>query len=406
MGFGDGFSWRSPAQVFREWARLTAYENTGRLLNLGPMVGLAPDAYDALEPIQWPVTAAGGTPRLFTDGVFQTPDGRARMIPTPAQGPARATDAAYPLGLNTGRVRDHWHTMTRTGLAPDLCRHAPEPFVEIHPEDAEPLGVADGALTRVQTAFGEAVVEARVTDRQRRGGLFMPMHWTEGFAPSGRSNPLISPDVDPQSGQPEFKHTPARARPYRETWRGFFLARQGWTAPAGLDLIWRRIPQTGCQLHEFAGRGGPEERQALRKALAKDAPADVVRFEDSAGGSLREACLDATGRLERVLFFTIASRLPARDWLADLFTQEALSPTERTALLVGQAPGQVVDAGPLVCACLRVGARKIEAAIAAGAAGVDAVGAATGAGTNCGSCRPEIARMLAGAPRLEARHAA
>src|SRR5690606_16377620 len=118
MGHGDAFAWRSPAQVFREWARLTAYENTDRPLNLGPLAALFPDAYEALQPVQWPVTPAGGTARLFADGRFPTPDGRARMVPVRPQGPAQATDPAFPLALNTGRVRDHWHTLTRTGLAP------------------------------------------------------------------------------------------------------------------------------------------------------------------------------------------------------------------------------------------------------------------------------------------------
>src|SRR5690606_38443602 len=174
-----GFTWPSQASVFREWARLTAYENAGRTLNLSGFVGITPADYDALTPVQWPVTAGGqGTPRLFTDGAFQTSDGRARMVPVLAKGPATPTDAAYPLALNTGRIRDQWHTMTRTGLAPDFCRHAPEPFVEIHPEDAEAVGLADGALARVQTRHGEAVAISKLTDRQRRGAIFMPMHWT------------------------------------------------------------------------------------------------------------------------------------------------------------------------------------------------------------------------------------
>ncbi|MDB5446861.1 MAG: nitrate reductase catalytic subunit, partial [Phenylobacterium sp.] len=147
MGFTDAFSWRTSGQVFREHARLTAYENDGRVLNLAPFAGLTADAYADLEPVQWPVTAAGGTSRLFADGRFQTPDGRARMVPAAAAGPAEGVSPAWALALNTGRVRDHWHTMTRTGLAPELCRHTPEPYVEIHPEDAAPLGIVEGRLT-------------------------------------------------------------------------------------------------------------------------------------------------------------------------------------------------------------------------------------------------------------------
>jgi assimilatory nitrate reductase catalytic subunit len=394
IGFGDAFGWRAPAQVFREWARLTAYENGDRLLNLGPLSGIGLDAYDALRPVQWPVKAdGGGTARLFSDGRFQTPDGRARMVPVTAHGPAQATDAAFPLALNTGRVRDQWHTLTRTGLAAQLCRHAPEPYVEMHPADAEPLGVTEGRLVRVQTAQGEAVAAARLSERQRRGAVFMPMHWTQAFAPAGRANPLVSTARDPRSGQPEFKHTPARVRPYRETWRGFFLAREAWPAPKGLDLVWRRIPQDACQLHEFASRGDQAEREALRKALTRGASGEAVRYEDPAAGGVREAFL-AGGRLERVLFCAGAGRLPRREWLAELFAAEALSAADRATLLMGRAPGAAVETGPPVCACRNVRAGAITAAVAAGAASVEAVGEATTAGTECGSCRPEIARLI------------
>jgi assimilatory nitrate reductase catalytic subunit len=352
--------------------------------------------------VQWPVTEAGGTARLFTDGGFQTPDGRARMNPVQPRGPANAASLAFPMALNTGRIRDQWHTMTRTGLAADLWRHIPEPYVEVHPADAEPLGIREGGLTRIETPHGEAVVIARLSDRQRRGSLFLPMHWSEAFAASGRANPLVNPAVDPESGQPEFKHTPARARPYRETWRGFFLSREGAAAPAGADLVWRSIRRDGAWLNEFAGRGDAEERAAVRRALLRGASGERVVFEDPAVGALREAWL-VGGRLERVLFTTATGKLPPRDWLAELFEAPVLTAEARASLLHGWAPGARVDAGPQVCACLRVGARTIAAAIDGGACTVDAVGAATGAGTNCGSCRPEIARLLAAAPKPEPR---
>ncbi|PHY22626.1 nitrate reductase [Caulobacter sp. BP25] len=396
MGF-DGFGWASSAAVFREWARLTAYENGDRFLNLAGLSALTPEAYDDLSPIQWPVLSSGeGTPRLFADGRFQTPDGRARIVPVKPNGPAEATSAAFPMSLNTGRVRDQWHTMTRTGLAPDLCRHAPEPYVEIHPEDAEAVGLKDGDLARVATARAEAVAVAKVSDRQRRGSLFMPMHWTDAFAPSGRANSLVAPNVDPTSGQPEFKHTPARVRPYRETWKGFFLSRSALMSPLGADLVWRRIPQDACQQHEFAGRGDAVERDALRKALTKRLAGELVTYEDAATGARREAWVEGD-QLVAVLYMTTTGRLPPRDWLVDLFHVD-LTAEARSALLFGRPPGAPVDKGPMVCACLKVGAKAVTAAIAAGADTADAVGAATGAGTNCGSCRPEITRMINALP--------
>ena len=393
MGFGEAFSWRTSAQVFREWARLTAYENDGRVLDLGPLAGVTAQAYDALEPVQWPVTHAGGTARLFADGRFPTSDGRARMHPVTPQAPAEPVDAAFPLSLNTGRVRDHWHTLTRTGLAPELCRHTPEPYVEIHPVDAGPMGIAEGRLTRVQTRQGEAVAIARLSARQRPGSIFMPMHWTAAYAPSGRVNPLVAAKVDPRSGQPEFKHTPARVRAYRETWRGFFLAREAWRPPPGLDVVWRRIPQPHCQLHEFAGRGDGREREALRRALARGAPADGLRYEDPAAGGLREAWLEG-GRLERVLFTAGAGPLPPRDWLVELFAAEALRAADRAGLLLGRTAGRPAETGPVICACRGVRGDRIAAVVAAGAADLEAVAEATGAGSVCGSCRPEIAGLL------------
>jgi assimilatory nitrate reductase catalytic subunit len=326
------------------------------------------------------------------------------MVPTRPRGPADAVDAAYPLSLNTGRIRDQWHTMTRTGLAPDLCRHAPEPFVEIHPADAEAAGLTEGALARVITARGEAVALAKVTDRQQPGGVFMPMHWTDVFAPSGRANPLVAANLDPISGQPEFKHTPARLRAYRETWKGFFLAPDALGAPAGHDLIWRRVPRDACQLHEFAGRGDVAQREAVRRVLTKGLAGEVVAYDDAAGGARREAWI-RDGRLVAVLFMTATGRLPSRDWLVELFALPVLGPEARAALLFGRPPGAPVDRGPLVCACLKVGAKAITTAIAAGAVDADAVGAVTGAGTNCGSCRPEITRMIAAAAK-EPVHAA
>jgi assimilatory nitrate reductase catalytic subunit len=406
MGFSEAFGWRGPAQVFREWARLTAYENHGtRLLDLGPLAGITPDQYEALQPVQWPVIPAGGTQRLFTDGRFQTPDGKARMVPLEAKGPAEPAGGGFPFALNTGRVRDHWHTMTRTGLAADLCRHAAEPFVEVHPDDAQPLGVVDGALARVRTPYGEAVAVAKVTDRQRRGSLFVPMHWTDAFAPSGRANPLIGPHVDPVSGQPEFKHAPARLSAYRETWRGFLITRAPVQRPAALDLVWRRTPQDACQLHEFAGRGDHRERDAFLCAFPPPPGVEALSLEDPATGAVRRALL-RQGRLEQVLFLSVSGRLPPRDWLAGLFALEEVPPTDRITLLAGRSAAPAADTGPMVCTCLKVGARRIEAAVAAGTDSVDAIGAVTGAGTNCGSCRPEIARLLAAHRKERAKDAA
>jgi assimilatory nitrate reductase catalytic subunit len=310
---------------------------------------------------------------------------------------------AFPFSLNTGRVRDQWHTMTRTGLAPELCRHAPEPVIDIHPEDAAAHGLIEGRLTRLITPRGEAVAPVHLTTAQRRGDVFLPMHWTALFAPSGRSNGLIAPDVDATSGQPELKHAPARIAPYRETWRGFYIAAAGEPTPPTPDLIWRRLPRDGCQVHEFAGRGDEAERTAVLSALI-GAPRGELLSMDDATGSLRRAVLDG-GRLSKVLCIAVGeARLPPRDWLADRFMEEAIAPAHRPFLLAGLAPG-FSDLGSVICACRNVRRRTLTDAVTAGARDLDALGAVTGAGVTCGSCRPELARLLVPTP-IEARHAA
>ena len=391
-----GFEWQAPADVFREYAALTTFENGGtRFLDLGPMADLSDDAYEALEPTHWPVRPDGsGTRRLFEDFRFQTPDGKARLNPVAAAGPARAVNPIFPFSLNTGRVRDHWHTLTRTGLAPELCRHAPEPTIDMHPEDAAAFGVKDGRLARLETPFGEAVALARLTDAQRRGDLFIPMHWTAAYAPSGRANPLTNPDTDPTSGQPEFKHTPARIEPYGETWRGFLISPDAAKTPKGLDLVWRRTPQTGCQLHEFAGRGGPDERLRMLRSINLERDAEVLTLDDQRTGASRRAVI-VDGKLKLVLAIAVGQgTLPPRHWLVERFGDAVIDEKTRAVLLAGRMPG-LADNGPVVCACANIGEKTIKAAIEAGTGELDALGAQTKAGVTCGSCRPELARMIA-----------
>jgi assimilatory nitrate reductase catalytic subunit len=414
MGWGEAFSWRGPADVFREWAALTAFENEGRRpLDLGGLADLDDAAYDALAPVQWPVPREGPRGgRLFADGRFATPDGRARLVGVRPAPPARPVSAAWPFALTTARVRDQWHTMTRTGLAPELCRHATEPALQIHPDDARALGIAAGALALVESAYGEAVLAAELTASVRRGQLSAPMHWTDAFAPAGRANALMNADRDPVSGQPELKHTPARVRPWGETWRGFAVRRaamRDW--PEG--VIWRRAPQPGAELYELAGRGGEDERLAVARtalaAAASGAPArpgnrdDEIALDDASHGVVRRARFEGDRVEAMVCLGPAALPLPPRAWIVERFADRALAPDHRAMLLLGRAPG-VADQGRLVCACMGVAARPIEAAITRGAADVHAVGETTGAGTSCGSCRAEIRRMLD--LKATARHAA
>lgn len=382
------FDWAGPDEVFAEHVGLTAFENNGqRFLDLGGLVGMSKAQYDALQPVRWPFRADGlPSARLFADGRFNTPNGRARLVPPIARGPASKVSHEFPFSLNSCRVRDHWHTMTRTALAPELNRHISEPTLDIHPKDARRLGIREGRLAVVSTVQGEAIFKARITDDVRVGNLHAPMHWTKQFAPFGRSNTLINPEVDPMSGQPEFKHTPAQVRPFNETWHGFVLTPrdfEGALPDFRPDTIWRRTVHTHADGYEIAGLQTPESADFTATAT----------LDDPATGIRRQVRVE-NGRLTRVLFIApIHKKLPPRDWLLDCFGEEALSAEQRAALLIGRMPG-VSDKGRIICACNSVGETAIMASIDEGARTVEEIGEATRAGTSCGSCRGELKQCL------------
>ena len=202
LGFGAAFDFATPAAVFDEYVRCTR----GRPTDVG---GLSHARLRWQGPIQWPCPSPDhpGTPRLYADGRFATPDGRARFGAVSYAAPAEPTDAAYPFVLTTGRVRDQWHTMTRTGKIPTLLRTCPAPFVELHPDDAAALGVAAGEAVEVRSRRGAIVVPARPTDRIRPGTVFVPMHWGSlQDAQAAPVNLLLHRARDPISLQPELKH--------------------------------------------------------------------------------------------------------------------------------------------------------------------------------------------------------
>jgi assimilatory nitrate reductase catalytic subunit len=391
MGWSAAFSYDHPADIFREHARLSAYRNSGaRLFDLSAHAAIGNDDYDALAPFLW-----GGTP--FADGRYPTPDSKARLV-TVRQAQLYDPLPAWPLTLNTGRYRDQWHTMTRTGLSPKLARHREEPLVEIHPSDCRRLKLADGDIARVSTAQGESLFRVAVSEGQRPGEIFTPIHWTDQQSTGGRTGLLPRPLTDPYSGQPGFKLTPAKAEKVALDWRGFLILR-GETAIQPPSLWSTRIAVPGGALHELAGVGDPAALDAILP------PGQRIEAIDAARGTRRIAIMD-DGKLTAVLFVTRDGELPSRDWLIAQLSEPQASPL----VLAGRAPGAQPDRGAVICVCFDVGLKQIVAAIAEQQlADVGAIGKALGAGTNCGSCRPALARILAdtnAAPPMETVHAA
>ncbi|MGV8953828.1 MAG: molybdopterin-dependent oxidoreductase [Cypionkella sp.] len=390
MGFGAAFDYSSPGQIFAEHAELSAFENHGsRDFDLTGLIGAD---YESLAPVQWPIRRRPSA-RMFGDGRFFTPDGKARFVPVLPPPPLRPAPGSFI--LNTGRVRDHWHTMTRTGKAARLSAHMAEPFVELHPADAEALSIRRASLVRLSNRHGSVLVRALVTDRQRRGHAFVPMHWTDQYASNGRVDALVGAKVDPLSGQPALKMAQVHVEPLHTRLYGFFVASQ----KPQLDADYWAIAETAGGIRgELGWLDEPADWTAwLQLAFPLTDQSSITSVHDAQSGR-RSFAVFADGKLVVALYVSPDPVLVSRQWAASLLTAEGL---EGSAVLAGRPAADMPDSGAIVCSCMGVGINTITAAIGEGCNTVEAIGACTGAGTNCGSCRSEI-RGLIGTHRLVA----
>ncbi|SBS68392.1 Nitrate reductase [Vibrio splendidus] len=230
MGFNDQFEFRHEGEIFKEYCEMTALDNeTGKARDLC-LIGLTQldeKGYGELTPQQWPVLEYQPEiieQRMFTTGEFFTESGKAQFIAVEHDKPIADTSLEFPLIMNTGRIRDQWHTMSRTGLAAGLGEHTPEPFVAMHPDTVAELGLDEFGLdafnhatinpvVKVRSAQGECQARLVVTKEMRREQVFMPIHWNAPTAKDSKPCDLILPHTDAASGQPEFKHTPVVVEP-------------------------------------------------------------------------------------------------------------------------------------------------------------------------------------------------
>jgi assimilatory nitrate reductase catalytic subunit len=397
MGFGAAFAYRSVADIFREHAALSGFENKGRRdFDLGGLAHVSDAEYDKLEPTQWPVRAdtRRRQRRFFADGGFFTPDHRARFVAPEAPALQQATSDEFPFRLNTGRVRDQWHTMTRSGASPRLALHSPEPFVEISPADACAHGLATGGFARVTTQHGEAVLKVVVSEGQQPGSLFAPIHWSAATASSGRIGDLVAPATDPYSGQPEAKATPAAITAVAFASCGFVLARRPLALPPA--TWWARVAVAGGTGYLLATNDTAVAwREAARTLLGQGVePVEFAEYIDVPRGLYRVAAF-AQGRLEGCLFVGPAEAAPQWDAVKQMFAADTIAPARRLMVLAGKSADGVPDAGPVVCSCFGVGLNVICGTLRSGAAAnVEEIGKALRAGTNCGSCLPELRRIV------------
>lgn len=420
LGFKDAFDYQHPYQIFNEHAGLSAFENGGdhfpaRDFDLSGLTDLSEDSYNELQPIQWPVNKEypKGRQRFFDDGKFFTANQRAQFVSLSARLPVAKTSSDLPLIMNTGRIRDQWHTMTRTGKTDKLLQHMPEPFVDIHPTDAEKYKLQQDDLAIIKNDHGEIIVRVKITKAQTLGNVFVPMHWTSQFASKGRMGVLVNSITCPVSGQPENKHTPVAIKKYDSQWFGFLMLSEQAKELSSTCDYWAHIPfdiknsdpENSDNIHEelsnlnnpqghyYELSGNQNIAQAYQdlKTLLPDGEALI--FTDARNGTHRIAIVQ-DNRLIASLFLSPQFDLPNRRWLSQIFNSQVLTDFQRRALLAGREGNAASDPGTIVCSCFQVGDKQIKAAVAEGIDNVEALGAKLKCGTNCGSCIPELRTLV------------
>jgi len=384
-------------------------------------------SYGALEeaPQQWPLPEGQttGRPRLYEDGIYPTADGRARFAALPWQPVAEERASEFPFSLTTGRLRDHWHGMTRTGTLGRLFGHVPEPRIELHPDDLPPLGLQPGDLVQVTSKRGRIVVPVQVDDGVSPGQAFMAMHWGSEYL-SGRDhdgrplagvNALTTSAHCPRSKQPELKHAAVRIEPAGLDWS--LLAAAWLPADAVLsarEALRRLLPELafascvpfghdGTGLLLRAADAAPPDPALLARitALLGLDVTTALAYSDAARGQWRRV-LTTNDNGRRLDGFLLAGDTRAEAWLLPMLLQrDAVQADARALLLPGaQSPQPARARSPQVCGCHAVDAASIDAALAQQApdlsedARLQALQAGLRCGTGCGSCVPELRQRI------------
>jgi assimilatory nitrate reductase catalytic subunit len=277
--------------------------------------------------------------------------------------------------------------------------HQREPALDVHSADAARLRLDDGGLARIESPHGASVLPVRLSSDLRPGEVFAPMHWTDRFTSAGPIDALVGAATDPVSGQPELKATPVRVAPVMPQWHGLLL-RGSEQVPAG-PYYWARVPLESGHAFTLAG-WEPLPGEAGTKlwvAALLDAPpaAELVIYADPARGTFRYASVVGR-RLDACLFIArTTSSLPSREALAALLGTR-IEPDARALVLAGGSGPAAQAAGRTICACFGVGLHTLHRAIASGRlTSVAEIGAQLRAGTNCGSCIPELNAILSDA---------
>ncbi len=392
MGFSSAFDYSHTVDIFKEHAALSGFENSGdRLFDISAFSDITTTEYENFTPIQWPVNSKypNGLKRLFTDGTFVTKNTRAKFVPILAQLPKKRAKK-HELVMNTGRIRDQWHTMTRTARTPKLMASIQEPFIHIHPNDALKFNLQDRQLATLSNLGASYLGRANITRDQREGEIFVPIHWNDNFSKSAKASALVNAIVDPVCGQPEFKHSPVTVQPFNAVWSGVIVCVN--------DLVlntdyWAKVTINTGLKYFVSGTQALPKGNAFLQALLPDVD-DWVFLSDDRQQSSRIAGF-VNGKLH--CFFMASTDLS--ETFNGRFIEQQLNlevdPLRRYRLLAGVDSNGAEDVGEIVCACFQVGENTIKTAISRGECKtIEALGAKLKCGSNCGSCIPELKALL------------
>jgi assimilatory nitrate reductase catalytic subunit len=392
------FPYSRPEAIFDEHRATTR----GRDLDI---TGMSYALLDTQGPQQWPLPEGKsmGRARLYEDGIFQHPDGKAHFVDVKYRPPAERTEARYPLHLNTGRLRDQWHSMSRTGIVAQLFNHAEEPVLTMHHSDMARRGLVDGDIVKVTSRRGSLIVPVRAGDEMMAAQAFLPMHWGSRYMNGAGCNVLTLPAFDPVSKQPELKHCAVNVEKLELGWR-MIMMRRGHHALRMLDAI--RPMLTGFD-YASCGLYGRGEGMVVLRAAHREAPPHgliatldecLMLTEDTPCLSYRDQRRGISKRVVvedgKITGVRLLGEVRAADWLREAMLDEQFPDEVRLWALapVSTPPAGRQGRGRIVCNCLDVSEREILEVLAE-SADLPALQVRLKCGTECGSCLPELKRM-------------
>lgn len=406
MGFVEAFDYAQAADIFREYAALSAYENRGsRDFDIGAAANLSDEAYTQLKPFYWPWikgSAPASPIRFFANGGFFTPDKRARMlaIESAVVGNESLSDH-YPLIMNTGRNRDQWHTMTRTGYSARLSRHLAEPYIDMNPQDALIHGIQDADVVQVRSPQGDVYMRALLSERQQPGHIFAPLHWTDQFASRARIDSLISSLTDPHSKQPASKNQVVAMQRFNATSYAYGITRMkpALRALSGIEY-WALAPIEGGWQFEVASKLSTDSlHQSLIEATVaqrNNSQAEPLELNScNKATDTRSSAVFTDEQLQKLIFLGAEPVQVSRSWAQQQLIADWSDKTRRWQLLAGRTGSAQPDKGAIVCSCFSVGMSELERAVTEHhCQSLQEIGEHLQAGTNCGSCRSEIQGVI------------